>query len=125
AFLMTRTRLEADAALWQRHEQDPDYLLPGGKRVVEAAELLQNRRDDLGAAVAEYVAASVKADGLARRRRTRRRNVAFAVMAVLTVLALIGGLVAGRQRNAAVAFAHDAEAARAEAETNFQSTLSA
>jgi WD40 repeat protein/class 3 adenylate cyclase len=61
SFLETRARVQADAHQWLLDSRNPDLLLPAGKRLAEAEELLQSRREEIDDQVTAYVDASVLA----------------------------------------------------------------
>ncbi|CCH29246.1 AAA family ATPase [Actinosynnema sp. NPDC047251] len=97
AGLLVRQQLAEAAANWQRHDRDPEFLYRGG-RLAEVGAWQRERPDAVGAAEAEFLAAST------RRRRTesRRRKAGVAVLLVLLVLAASAAVYAtGQQREAA------------------------
>src|SRR5205085_2873305 len=69
SFLQTRERVAASARRWSEEAQSPDFLLPVGKPLADAEELLARRRGDLDPALVTYIEASRH---VARRRRQRR-----------------------------------------------------
>ncbi|MEO5347258.1 MAG: hypothetical protein H7834_12915, partial [Magnetococcus sp. YQC-9] len=71
SFLEIRSRLESDSAAWREKECHSDLLLPGGKRLAEAEELLGQRRDELTPEVVAYVEASSQQERHNRERRLR------------------------------------------------------
>ena len=119
-FLLFRRRLQGDAANWERHSREPDFLLPAGRRVAEAGEILAQRRDDLEPEIIAYAEASITAEkervAAAQRAReesfrrelSRSRRIA-AIVSVLLVLALAGGVFAWQQRNVAKSALNEAE----------------
>ncbi len=79
-FLRIRTRLVQQADRWRREGNRSDLLLPTGRLLAEADEILLQHREDLDWLVAEFVTAS-----LSRRQHKR---------IVLTVLTMfLGGLL--------------------------------
>ena len=60
-FLETRARVQADAQRWFAEDNNPDLLLPGGKRLAEAEDMLQTRCDEVGDRTAAYIDASIAA----------------------------------------------------------------
>ncbi len=46
-FLQTRARAQADTRRWLAEDKNPDLLLPSGKRLAEAEDLLEARREEL------------------------------------------------------------------------------
>ena len=61
-FLEIRARLRTDATRWSAEGRNPDLLLPRGKRLAEAQELVALRRSGLDADLIDYVDASVAAE---------------------------------------------------------------
>ena len=57
-FLETRARVQTDARRWHSDRKNPELLLPPGKRLAEAEELLLARRDEVDDRIVEYVEAS-------------------------------------------------------------------
>lgn len=94
AFLLWRERLHAGGAEWRRLGRDPALLLRGPP-LAEAQRWLDERRDDLEADDATFVAASLAArdaDQAARDRRRRRLITGLtAGVAVLLVFAGVAG----------------------------------
>ncbi|THD47223.1 MAG: ATP-binding protein [Bradyrhizobium sp.] len=119
-FLAARRRLQRGAGDWQRNARHEDFLLPSGRQLAEAEELIANRRDELAPeAVAFAEASSARARALIeaaqrakeaalRRELTRSRRVA-AVVSLLLAGALAAGGYAWRQRTIASAALHDVE----------------
>ena len=70
-FLRARTRAAAAAERWRRESRDVDFLLPEGKPLAEARELLKTRRDDLDTETIEFIDHSIRYRTRQRRRRTR------------------------------------------------------
>ena len=58
AFLETRARLQTDTRRWLSDDKNPDLLLPHGKRLAEAQELMEWRQGELNPNLVDYVAAS-------------------------------------------------------------------
>ena len=100
-FLATRARIESDVAVWVEKGREPGFLIPSGRRLAEAADLLSNYRGDLKDETVSYIEASVDAELETRRRVTRRWQVAFGAMFVLAIVAVAGGLFALRQKSRA------------------------
>ena len=126
-FLIVRRRLQADAASWERHGQHDDFLLPPGRRLAEAEELLSRRRPDLDPEIVAYADKSIAAEQArleaaqrakeeALRRELERSRRVAAVVSVLLLLALAGGAFAWWQRGIATA-------ARQQAEENYRLAL--
>ena len=129
-FLASRARVQAEARRWLAESRSADLLLPPGKRLAEAEELLTERADELDPDVRDYVRASLELARASDRKRLRRVQAFAAAMAVLAVLAGIGGWLGytGQQRaeRQAVLAEREASAARAaEAEAARQAELAA
>ena len=111
-FLETRARVQSDARRWDSDNKNPDLLLPAGKRLVEAEELLLSRGEEIDGPTADYIQAS----SLARREKVEReqkserarmeaeaaaatllaRRTRFAAAAAILLAAIAGaGAVAG------------------------------
>ena len=126
-FLAARRRLQRDAANWERSGRHEDFLLPPGRRLAEAEDLVAGRRDDLdpgpiayaeassGRARAVADAAQRAKEAALRRELARSRRVA-AIVSLLLVAALAAGGYAWRQRTIAGAALRDVE-------TNYQAAL--
>ena len=144
--LRTRGRVEAAAHRWRQEGRDPDFLLPSGRPLAEAAELASRRPESLGddahafvrqsqdADAARHAAAEAHAQRELRReadaqqaradaatRVVRRTRVAVAAVSVLLVTAAGAAVFAHQQRNEAVHQAERAEQQTAVAER--QTTL--
>ena len=105
-FLQARARVVDDAERWGAEKRPPDLLLPSGKRLVEAREVLLARRDELDPELIEYVDASLAAEAAREqakldetRRKLRRTQLAALVGLVLAAVAGVGAYfgVAGQQ----------------------------
>ncbi|MGH7246956.1 MAG: hypothetical protein ACREH9_02530, partial [Pseudomonadota bacterium] len=126
-FLVMRRRLHADAATWMAKERHKDFLLPAGRRVAEAEELLSRRRAELDPEIVEFAEASIAAERARvaaeqrakeealRRELIRSRRIA-AIVSLLLLLAVVAGLFAGREWLVA-------SAARSEAEKDYRLAL--
>jgi len=92
-----------DAATWDINRRDPSYLYrPGRLATIDAAT---SRWQDAATRYPPLPATSrafLRAAHHAARRSTRRRHSSFAILAVLTVLAVVASGVAFSQRGAAV-----------------------
>ncbi len=77
-FLLVRARVAQAAGRWREEGQNPEFLLPPGKPLAEAEDMLLRRRDDVAPESAAYVAASSAHANRARRRR-------LAVIAATTI----------------------------------------
>jgi eukaryotic-like serine/threonine-protein kinase len=118
-FLIMRRRLQSDAAAWHRAERHPDFLLPPGRRLAEAQELLATRAAELGHEIVDYAEASSAADAerlaaLQRqkeeglRRELRRSRRIAAIVSVFLLAALVAGGIAWIERNSANKAAEEA-----------------
>ena len=126
-FLVVRRHLQAEAAAWMQHGQEDDMLLPTGRRLAEAEDVLSRRGADLEPEMVAYVEASSAAEqdrqrraheaGQAALRDKLRRSRRFAVaVSGLLLLALAAGGYAWNQRTVATA-------ARVEAENSYRLAL--
>ena len=106
AFLETRARLQTDTRRWLSDDKNPDLLLPHGKRLAEAQELMEWRQGELNPNLVDYVAASNAAE------ETRLRAVHEAERRQLQAEAERQRLAAERQRLAAAAAVEREQAAR-------------
>ncbi|MBI3516270.1 MAG: hypothetical protein HY060_19740, partial [Proteobacteria bacterium] len=84
-FLRARGRLEADRARWQADGEPDEGLLPAGRRLAEAEELLGERLDELDAATIAYIERSLERD---RRQRERKLRLTRMVAGALSLLAI-------------------------------------
>jgi len=57
-FLLARSRLEQGAMIWSEKAADPAYLLPSGKLLEEAEDLLKKHQATVGSLVKSYIVAS-------------------------------------------------------------------
>jgi hypothetical protein len=60
-FLATRSRVRADARRWLAEDKNPDLLLPSGKRLAEAEDVLLARREEIDDQTTGYIEASISA----------------------------------------------------------------
>lgn len=95
-FLRARGRLIADWARWEADNRSDDLLLPGGKRLADAEDLLARRHDELDPKTRAFVEASLRRDRGVRDRALRRTRGAAAALAVLTLMASALGWIAWR-----------------------------
>lgn len=134
-FLETRARLQLDLNRWLAESHNEELLLPAGRRLVEAEELLNERADELERNLVAYIQASRDTARASERRGLRRIQTFAAIMAVLAFLASVGGYLgftgqkrAERQtalaeREAVAARAAEAEAGRQGAEAERHAAL--
>ncbi len=84
-FLRARDRVAQSAARWKSENQNPDLLLPPGKPLAEAEDILLKRRDDLDANLVEYIESSHRKQSRARRiRRVTISSVAAGFFVLVT-----------------------------------------
>ncbi len=119
-FLIIRRRLLADATTWEAKSRDKDFLLPAGRRIAEAAEVLGQRRAELDPEIIEFAEASIAAERARvaaeqqakeealRRELVRSRRIATIVF-VLFLLAMAAGLYAWHEQGIASAALGEAE----------------
>ena len=103
ANLHVHRRLTEAAGTWSKLDRDPGALYRGAQLAI-ARTWAQDRRHELNEAEGAFLDASVAladAAEAAARRRARLRTALVAAMAVLLVLAVVGGAVALQQRGVA------------------------
>ncbi|HEV3120504.1 MAG TPA: AAA family ATPase, partial [Isosphaeraceae bacterium] len=100
-FLRVRTRVADAAARWRQEGGAPDLLLPEGKPLFEARDLLAKRRGDLDGEVIEYIERSMQRRG--RRRRNQRILLAgfFLTIAIFATVSFVEWQAALAQKKAA------------------------
>jgi tetratricopeptide (TPR) repeat protein len=110
-FLAVRRRLQREEAAWRLRNRSADFLLPAGRRLAEAQEMLELHRADLDSGAIAYIEASVEAERAraaaerqreeaslrrdleaARRLMRRTRAAAIVTLALLAVVAGFAGL---------------------------------
>ncbi|MCB1490304.1 MAG: hypothetical protein KDJ77_00610 [Rhodobiaceae bacterium] len=118
-FLGVRSRVEADADRWFAEDCSPDLLLPAGKRLAEAEDILLNRCDGLDQRICAYVEASIAArdarEAAERERaaaeaeaerqrilrdRRRSRMIAAGTTFVAAIMAVLGLVMFGQWQEA-------------------------
>jgi WD40 repeat protein len=75
-FLATRSRVRADAKRWLAEDKNPDLLLPPGKRLAEAEDVLLVRCEEIDDQTIGYIDASISAQRQrdeAERKAERQR----------------------------------------------------
>ena len=107
-FLRVRARVADAASRWHQEGRRPDFLLPTGKPLTEALDLLSRRRADLEPGVAEFVERSEQR--ATHAERTRRRTLTAVAAAFLLLVTVFGAF------NFAAAQRAEREAARARSE---------
>ena len=117
-FLRMRDRVDSSLKLWLSRGKQTDDLLEPGLHLAEGEKLLKDFGPSLSREQSDYVYASVAERN---RRRQAQVRIRYAVMAAITVLAVVAGfqwLQAERQRqtaekNAALARAEEARTKQA------------
>ncbi len=115
-FLVTRARIAAAAARWRAENQAEDFLLPRGKPLVEAEEVLAARRGGLTAAEAAFIAASTELRRREERAAAARRKKVLAAISAAALVAVAFAILSFFQSQRAAAAAKRATFARGEAE---------
>jgi hypothetical protein len=109
-FLRMRDRLDSSLKLWLSRGKQKDDLLGPGLPLAEGEKLVKDFGPSLSREQLDYISASIAERG---RRKQARERIRYAVMAAITVLAVVAGfqwLRAERQRQtAAQAFKSEAE----------------
>jgi WD40 repeat protein len=99
-FLAVRARVASSTEEWRRsspgsaHGRDPELLLPEGRRLAEAEDMIGQNQSDVDPAIAEYVAASRARSDRGRRRDRARNRIALSTFATLALVAFGGWLTA-------------------------------
>jgi len=121
-FLRVSGRIAEAERRWREEGRAAEFLLPEGKPLSEAVDLLAKRRNDLAASAVEYVEASFAvadarrhAAATEQRRRLRRSRVAAAAFAVVAALAGAAGWYGLSERREAQAQREVADVRAAEA----------
>jgi WD40 repeat protein len=118
--ILPRARVTASYERWRAENRAADFLLPPGKQLSEAKQLVAEYGEELTPELKAYVDASVaKADAL-QKRRQRLLISALVVFALLFVMAGVAAIVAFRAEQTANAQKNEAERQRqaAKAETS-------
>ncbi|HUI16945.1 MAG TPA: AAA family ATPase, partial [Alphaproteobacteria bacterium] len=100
-FLRTRERVDQAAAEWERRGKVDDFLLPAGRSLAEAEDILTRRSEDLESRDRVFIETSVRRERSQRERRLRRARAIAAAMALLAVVAAGFGWYAVDRRAAA------------------------
>ena len=103
-FLKLLHRLEDECLAWRMAGKARDLLLPFGRRLLEAEQLVQARSHAVGLQLREYVEASIaaereRADG--ERTRQRFHKIAAMVFAAVAVIAVASAFIAVEQKGKA------------------------
>ncbi|EIJ41111.1 WD40 repeat-containing protein [Beggiatoa alba B18LD] len=130
--LQVRARVKDAAIHWQNEGKLPDLLLPEGKLLIEAEDLLIHWQDALLPETIDYIQASSLAvqqrqhqHAEQARKRLQRSHYIALLFAGLSVLALLAGLFAYYQAQLATAQARAAELAKQRAESSEQQVRNA
>ena len=86
-FLRTRERVDQAAAEWERRGRADDFLLPAGRSLAEAEDLLARRSEDLESRDRLFIEASSKREKSMRERHLRRTRAVAAAMGLLALAA--------------------------------------
>ncbi len=107
-FLQARARLESVFNRWEEEQEKEveskkanDYLLPEGKPLAEAQDLLTHWHKELRPELQKFIARSEKYHEKRRKKRLRIYQIASGVFLMLTTLAIISGTIALSQSNKA------------------------
>ncbi len=108
-FLRILRKIEQDEAGWQTGGQDPSLLLPAGRRLAEAEELVSEHPQRISARVQAYIDASVTAekerlDGLAKAEKEKQDAIRRALIRTQRLAAAIILLAFGVGISAWIAF---------------------
>jgi class 3 adenylate cyclase len=78
-FLATRSRVRADATRWLAEDENPDLLLPSGKRLAEAEDVLLARREEIDDKTIGYIETSISAQRqrLETEEAAKRKQLEF------------------------------------------------
>ena len=100
-FLRTRERVDQAAVEWERRGRADDFLLPGGRSLAEAEDLLARRSEDIESRDRLFIETSVRRERAQRERRLKQTRAVAAVMGLLAVVAAGFGWYAYDRRAAA------------------------
>jgi WD40 repeat protein/tetratricopeptide (TPR) repeat protein len=124
-FLRTRTRLRADRAMWSGGRERDDFLLPPGRRLAEAEDLLARRALELDPDTTRYVERSIARDRAIRSRSLRRARRIAVAMTVLALGAAVTGVFAWDRGVRAKRAEAEAQSATLQAQIQQSNTLAA
>ena len=115
-FLRARARVAAGAERWRREGRHIDFLLPEGRPLAEARELVQTRRDDLEPETIEFIDHSIRHRSRQRRRRMRviaaATGTALSVVTAFAIFSFVERRDALEQKEIAVGKERDADTQR-------------
>lgn len=109
-FLRSHQRVKSYVLHWIQEDRNPDFLLPSGKPLAEARDLMRWRQGDLDAETAQFITRSVQKEESARNLR---RGVTVAVTLAFLLLCGVSSVVFYLQKG-------QAEGERDRAERNEQ-----
>lgn len=93
-FLQSRARIRERATHWEEEGRPDDLLLPRGRPLAEAKELISERKEALGETLETYIERSVER---AERKRRRRRQIVGGVVAAFFFVVAGFGLFSYQQ----------------------------
>ncbi|MBD2344389.1 nSTAND1 domain-containing NTPase [Anabaena subtropica] len=85
--LRSHRQIEQSAALWQQHNQQPDFLLQG-IRLVEAEDIYLNYTDELSGDVQHFIEACLQERQRQQRKEQSRLRQAQRAVAIISTLGL-------------------------------------
>lgn len=94
-FLQARGRLQADSERWVEENRNPEELLPSGKRLAEAKEVLLARRSEIDPILGDYIDASLAAEAARETAKQAEAKKKLKRTQMLAVAGLVLALVAG------------------------------
>ncbi|HET6387701.1 MAG TPA: hypothetical protein VFJ58_30300 [Armatimonadota bacterium] len=107
-FLRVRARVSEAATRWRQEDQRPDFLLPPGKPLTEAEDMLALRRPDLSPDLIEFIERSKRKAVRAQTIRTRSVvGIAAVFLMVVSGFSLYSFGQAQRARAAAARAQHE------------------
>ncbi len=116
-FLRMRDRLDSNLKLWLSRGKQKDDLLEPGLHLAEGEKLVKDFRPSLSREQTDYIYASIAER---KRRKRAQERIRYAVMAAISVLAIVAGFqwfqAEHQRQSAAQAFKSAAQAFRSEAE---------
>lgn len=115
-FLRARARLERAAGLWREDGMAPERLLPAGKPLTDALDLLNRNAAEVPPPLREYV---VKSHAAAQRTRSRRRGLLAVVFVSVSAFAIFAATQWKRASDAN----HEAQTQRSAALKGFEAAL--
>ncbi|NOY00228.1 MAG: hypothetical protein GXP30_10905, partial [Verrucomicrobia bacterium] len=114
--LRSRATIEQSARRWQEAGSNPSLLLTPGLPLEEGRQLLEEGGSLLVNETRSYIEQSVDYHDKLERKKQLKRRITMIGMSLLTVAAMVGGLVANKKQQEAAAEKQKADAAREDAE---------